>query len=373
MNKKTVNLFALILLLCQFANAQSTYESGYIVTTKNDTINGFIRNEMDSELANKISFKKNSSDALVIEYSTNELLAFGFSSGRIFKRMSLTSPKKTTQDTTFVFAKRLVKGKIDFYVWRHKQINSKDLFVVNNESQRKGHLTSPKKNKVKVDGKTYNESDNKYKRSLTYVKNDISLESKNNKNLRYGEKSIGKDIMAFNTNFQDEFPTEKYKEPIEYKYTILAGMPLSFDSIKLHFRVGLFRDKTFTEKSNKFSFLTGIVYQHWSEDETWDNRYQNGTSNYKWQMLNVIPFGIKFQTNTKHVIPYAYFGVGVAVLMMTDYVIENYENVGSETDFVFFPTVNVGVGAKIKVKSNFIITELTPTINGIFFNVGYSF
>jgi hypothetical protein len=300
-------------------------------------------------------------------------LGFGFSTGRIFERMLYVTKSEATKDTSYVFAKRLIKGKIDFYVWRHSKINSKDFFLVNNESEKKAHIKKPTKNKINVDGKTYNKSDNKYKRDLVYVKNDKSQDSQYNNNLKYGEKPIGKDIIAFNTNFQEDYPMEKYQEPIEYKYTILAGTPFRLNSEELHFRVGVYRDKTFVEKTNKLSFVAAVVYHHWSEDEIWDKKYQNGTSNYRWQMLNVIPFGIRFQSNSKKIIPYAYAGVGAAVLMKTDYVIKNYENIGSEKDFVFVPTVNVGVGLKYKVKSNYILTEVTPTINGLFFNVGYSF
>lgn len=373
MKKKTINLFLLIILTCQYLNAQSDYKAGYIITTNKDTINGFILNKIDSELANKINFKKNSSEITTTEYTTSELLGFGFGSGRLFKRMRINSKNLTTQDTTFVFAKRIVEGKIDLYVWRHKKHNSKDLFIVNNQSERQAHLTKPKKTEIKSDGKTYSKKDNKYKNYLFYIKNDKNIESKTYNKLRYGEKSISKNITLFNSSFKDKYPIMKYKEPFKYNYDVLAGIPFNLNSDELHFRVGVYRNKTFVEKSNKFSYLSGIIYHHWNEDKIEDYQSKNATVNYRWQMLNIIPVGIKFQANSKRIIPYYYIGVGLAVLMMTDYIIEDYENVGSQKEFVFLPTINIGVGVKIKVNSNFILAEITPTMNGIFFNVGYSF
>ncbi len=58
--------------------------------------------------------------------------------------------------------------------------------------------------------------------------------------------------------------------------------------------------------------------------------------------------------------------------MLTNRVIENSVNTGNETQFAFLPTLNAGLGLKIKAGNTFVITELTPTINNIFLNVGIS-
>lgn len=374
MKKKTINLFIVIILLGQYLYAQSNYNSGYIITTKNDTINGFILSKIDSELAYKINFKKKLSDKTIAEYNTRQLLSFGFSSGRIFKRMRVTTNNKATKDSSYVFAKRIVEGKIDLYVWRHKQINSKDFFILNNKSERKAQLTKPEKKEIKLDGKTFSKKIDRYKNYIIYVKEDENFKPKKNNKLRFGEKSIIKDIISFNRNFQDEYPIKEYREPVAYTYDILVGIPFQSKAEGSHFRVGVYRNKTFIDKSNKYSFLSGIIYLHWSNNnKEWNNQYETGTSNYRWQMLNLIPAGIKFQANSSRIIPYVYLGVGAAVLMRTNYIIEDYENVGSKNELGFLPTVNLGVGAKIKVGSNFILTEITPTYNGIFFNAGYSF
>ena len=374
MKKKKINLFILIILLVQSLYSQDKYHSGYVLTIKKDTINGFILNKIDSELAYKISFKRNSVDETIIEYNPNELLSFGFSSGRVFERMIVRNNNQTSKDSLYIFTKRIVKGKIDLFVWRHKKSNSKDFFIINNNSKREAQLIEPKKSEIKLDGKTYTKRDNNYKNYITFVKKDENLLPEKINNLKFGEKSISKDIISFNRNFQDEYPIEIYKEPFEYNYDILVGIPFSLKSEELHFRIAVYRNKTFIEKTNKLSYLSGIIYQHWNEkDNNWNKQYQNGTSNYRWQMLNIIPIGIKLQTNSKNIIPYGYIGAGAAVLMTTDYIIKDYEIAGSQNGFVFLPTVNVGLGAKIKVNSNFIMTEITPTMNGVFFNLGYSF
>ena len=368
-----INLSILIILLGQSFYAQDKYHAGFVVTMNKDTINGFILNKVDSELADSISFKQNSLDETIKKYNPEELLGFGFSSGRMFERKKLGNDNEVAKDSAYVFAKRIVQGKIDVFVLRHKNNISKEFFIENNSTKRKAHLIKPQKSEVKLNGKTYSNKDNKYKNYIAYVKSEENVDPKKNK-LRFGEKSISKNIISYNKNSQDNYPIEVYQEPFAYKYDIVVGIPFSLKSEELLFRAGVYRNKTFTDKSKTLSYFTGVVYNHWSrKDKNWDNKFKTGTSNYRWQMLNVIPVGFKFQTNSKNIIPYGYLGVGAAVIMITDYVIEDYEITGSEKDFIFLPTVNVGVGVKIKVNSNFILTEITPTINGVFFNLGYSF
>lgn len=375
MKVKTLNLFVLFILFCQNIKAQSSYDPGYVLTIENDTINGYILNDIDSKLAYKISFKNELSDSTITQYTTKELLGFGFTSGRVFERMQIKNKNQASTDSSNVFAKKLIDGKIDLYIWRHKKINSNDYFITNNRSGREAQLTKPKNERKEIDGKIYSKTNYKYKNQIVYVENDGTLEAKRSKRLKFGEKAIGKEILSYNRNFQEEYPIKKYEEPYEFSYDILAGIPLTFNEENTAFMIGFFRNKTFVEKTNRISYLSGIIYRYWSSnDGNLDYQYESGTPNYRQQILNIIPVGVKFQGNSGRVIPYGYIGAGIAAMINTNHVIEDYENVGSQTTFGgIYPTVNAGVGAKIKVNSNYILTEIAPTRLAVYFNVGYSF
>lgn len=374
MKIRKISLIVAIILFTQSLYSQDNYASGYVITTINDTINGFILDDIDAELALKISFKNNESNDAITEYNPTELLGFGFSSGRIFERKMVKKNSATSDENQFIFAKRIVKGKMDLFVWPHNNNKSKDFFIVNNSSKKQAQLTKPKKNEVMLDGKNYLEEDNRYKNLITSVKDNQSQTPEKNSKLRYSEKSIKKNIITYDNNYQEQFPVKIYREPYKYTYDILVGLPFAMKSDEVRFRVGVYRSKTFVDKSRKISYINGIVYQHSSDKNLeWNNEYRYGTSNYNWQMLNLIPIGIKYQTNAKKIIPYGYIGLGAAVIFMKDYVIYDYEITGSENQLSIIPTVNIGAGVKIKVKSNFILAEITPTINGVFFNLGYSF
>lgn len=373
--KKEINLFVLILLLGQFLYAQDNYKPGYVLTIKKDTINGFILNNIDAELADKISFKRNSSDEAITEYAPSELLGFGFSSGRIFERKRVRNDNQSSNESTYVFAKRIVKGKIDLFVWSHKKNNSKDFFVINNSTKREARLIKPKKTNVKTDGKTYSKSDNNYKHNIAFVKQEENLDPEQN-DLSFGEKPIIKNIISFNKKFQNEYPIEIYKEPTHHNYDILVGIPLNMKSPGRVFTISAYRSKTFSEKSNILSLIYGLSYYDWRDNDKnkiADYQSQNAEINYIWQKLNIMPLGIKLQTNGKRIIPYGYFSVGGAVLMMTDYLIEDYEFTGSRKEYLLRPAINAGIGVKIRIKSNFLLSEITPAMNRVFFKIGYSF
>ena len=374
MKNLKISLLLLIMLLGQSLYSQEKYDAGYVVTTTNDTIVGFILSKVDSDLAYSISFKNDLSTENIIAYSTNELLGFGFNTGRVFERKIDKYYSLKDEKNKYIFAKRIVKGKIDLFVWRQKDNKNREFFIVNNSSKNEAQLIKPQKKEVYLEGKNFSQEDKRFKYLVTYVENGESKTLDQTNKLRFSEKSISKEIISYNSKFKEEYPVEKYKEPYKYNYDILVGVPFGLDSDELHFRVGLYRSKTFTDKTNKLSYINGISYQNWSEKTNgWNRDYQYGTSNYSWQMLNLIPIGIKYQTSPKRITPYGYIGVGAAIIYMKDYVIYEYEITGTEDQIVITPTVNVGVGAKIRINSNYILTEITPALNAIFFNIGYSF
>lgn len=346
--------------------AQNYFEPGYIVNPQNDTIKGFILDSPDADHAIKIFFKPDQKTTPKI-YKPKDLSGFGFNSGRIFEKMPVISEK----DTTYIFAKNLVRGKIDLFVWRHPNIVKPDIFLSNNETNKTVHLIKPEK-KIFPDnnGKSYTQRDDQYFRKLQLIKEDSVLYD-NRDIIKFSENRIKRDILDYNKQFQSQYKIKKYVEKVNYDYDIIAGLPVN-SSEDLHFRAGLYRNKSREERSTNFSLMQGLVYNHWSNDDKELPAIQDGNSNYRWQLLNVVPLGINFHGNSKNIQPYGYAAIGAAVIMMKDHVIKGGVQQENETSFSVIPTVNFGVGTKIRLGKNFLIAELTPTITGLFWNVGFS-
>lgn len=344
--------------------AQSKLEPGYVITVEKDTLRGFIMEKTDAELAEKVSFKPDK-NAVLRTYKADELLRFGFNYGRTFEQIPV---KISAQDTSFIFVKRIVEGKIDLLVRRFPHQNNPDLYLSNN-TQTLAFPNSQKRKFLAGESNSYSQSEfvqelNKFSQDSSFVESVLSLK-------KFSEKKVRKEIIKYNQTFREEYPVEVYREQVKYNYDILAGLPIN-SSEELHFRVGVYRNKSRIERSTNYSFMQGIIYHHRSNKGTGIFVIPDENITYRWQLLNVIPVGVNFHGNTKIVQPYGYAGIGLGVIMEDEHVGVNLEQPGTETTYRFLPTLNVGMGLKIRLGNTSLITELTPTINSLFWNIGIS-
>ncbi|SFN70360.1 hypothetical protein [Salegentibacter flavus] len=334
-----------------------------MVDLKSDTLRGFIKEGSDARLAKSFTFKTSLKASAFKVYTPEELVGFGFENGRNFK----TQKSDLINYPGFVFAKRLIKGKTDLYVWRKKSQAKPDMFITNNEIDKTVHLINPsKKNVTSEDGKKFSRKDRKYLGLLYSIKTE--QQDQNRKEVRYSEKKIYEDLLNYNLQFSEDYPVSEYEEKQVNRYEIVVGMPMENSVGGTQFRVSIYRDKQRTERSTNWSYIRGVSFRHWGNEDRELPDFKNGTSNYRWQTLSLIPIGVKYQKAKGIVRPYAYAGLGIGVLLMTNYVIEKYENTGSEKSFSYGPTANLGVGLKINLGNSYLLTEITPTIDGIFFN-----
>jgi hypothetical protein len=106
-------LFIPLLLTSCFikVNAQTKYEPGFIITIDSDTINGFLLDEIDANMAYGIEFKKTPQDFQPKKIKSFELLGFGFNNGRIFERIQISENRDLQNDSSSVLVKKIVTGK----------------------------------------------------------------------------------------------------------------------------------------------------------------------------------------------------------------------------------------------------------------------
>lgn len=344
------------------------YEPGYIINLEKDTIKGYIIEKTDEELATGIWFKRNKNEYPEI-YKPKDLEEFGFNRGRVFS--SRYFPGKRKNDTSYIFAKNLVRGKIDLFVWSSPDRYKPDFFLENNETGRTAHLRRPERKKDTGTGNgAANKDEPTFPEAFAYVKGDTTTPAKD---LRYSENKIRKEIISYNEGFEDQYPIEEYKAPIEINFNIMAGIPFQFDAGETNFRAAVYVNKETPERRENMLLTYGVVYHYNQFRREIPEALQEGEIGLESHLLNIIPLAIKFQGGSGLILAYGYAGVGVAVDWETNLLVENSAEAGIFQNTRFFPTLNTGIGAKIKTRSGAVITELTPTLNGIFFNLGFSF
>ncbi|MBT1697055.1 hypothetical protein KK083_09230 [Fulvivirgaceae bacterium PWU4] len=360
-------LFTFLALgLCHALLAQNL-SPGFVVTSKGDTIRGFIVDGTDAELSPGITFKKLDGDKGEVKYLPKDLVSFGFNNGRIFRSFSFA----TQNDSVYIFAKRDVEGKVSMFTYARPEENRPEILLTNNSSGRTFHLTPPKKLKIDQNGKSRAGQSFEYLGLLNLAKGVQT--NYTSSNVSYHEKSIRKDILAYNQQYANDFPVYRYRPQPAFFYDITAGFSL-YNGVGTDFRMAFYGGRTFPELSRKMALIRGVSYRYSSLSEP--RRYiRNNSDNFRQQFLSAIPVGLYMQTDTSPVRFYAYGGIGLGLAIETNYHVVNYQDMGNEQEMGFFPALNLGAGVKIKAGSTFIIAELTPPGNrkGLFLNLGLSF
>lgn len=358
-------------LLSQTIQAQ-TWMKGYMVNLNKDTIQGLINDKTDRDLGSELEFKEQIKDKLVQHYSTEDLLGFGFNYGRIFERIVFTD---TLNDTIKVFAKRILEGRIRMFVWRKNSRTDFDVFLFNCSPERSVHLTEPIK---KVISEENGVQQTIYKINhvglLHYVKDDTSSQQGKETKIPFTERKIIQNVLQYNQVYQEQYPISIYKEKKKYFFDITVGMPF-IGGPGTSFRVAFYANRFSPEKNRHLSFFAGASYRFGRSNTKVESVGQDESLNYQQQWISFIPVGLNIHTAAKVIRPYFYAGLGVSVLANSNYEMVDNGNLGTVMDFLFLPALNIGVGVKIKVGSQFIAIEITPTGNygGVFANLGYSF
>jgi hypothetical protein len=369
MRKKILISLVCFLIVFTATFGQEQFKNGYIITNEKDTLHGQILSEIDSKLAFKISFRDEASGSEVTSYLVSDLVGFGFNNGRTFERITLRKPES---DTTSVFVKKVLTGKIDLWIWRNSN-DEPDILLKNNSNQKFVHLTKVDDRPTTEDGKKYTQPNYKFIGLLKHVTDNELKPTSRKKDLKYSERNITGQILSINQKYEEQIPTRSYKEELAFSYDISIGIPFQLDPKSTELKVGVIRRKTRVEKNTNVSTIRGITYYGWHEHGGYDNSIENGTSNHRWQLINILPLGLHFQGKHKTIKPYAYTGFGLAILALSDYQIVDSKNTGSKTSFLPYPTVYIGAGLKIKVGSNYLLAEVTPSIWNSTISLGLGF
>ncbi|HET7002607.1 MAG TPA: hypothetical protein VFI33_14890, partial [Puia sp.] len=112
---KFIKCFAILCLLCYSLPAQQIFDPGYIITPDRDTVKGFIKADLESDLISVVQFKQDEYSGLK-KFGPTDLSGFGIGKD-IYKSMRfLNTAEDSVTETAFV--KQLVKGEYNLYAYR---------------------------------------------------------------------------------------------------------------------------------------------------------------------------------------------------------------------------------------------------------------
>lgn len=365
----------LLFLIFQIhTKGQQLYESGYIITVETDTIHGLVKNSVDQDLANEIHFIQESATAPTI-YKPEDIRGFGFDNGRVFdhKKASLED------DSVFIFAKQVVHGKVDMWLWRQK--GDPSYFIGNNANGKTTQLRKEEKKKITKNGKTYYLETQRLHGALKYVLDQNPEQFSKKNNIKYSEKHLSNLIYSYNIQYQSTYPVSRYEEKVAYQYDVYLGLPWigSNDNSSSFFALtaGINRRKLKIEKSTKASFMQSLIYSgYFTKNFQYNGSARFGSTFSQIQIIRILPLGIHYDLIDNRVSPYIYAGLGTSIFILKEHEIVEYEDTGGRNVIGFPPyilSIVPGVGVKARVGSSYIFGEVRPSFFDPSFNFGYTF
>src|SRR5690606_18742058 len=349
-------VFLLFVIFSISGTAQNIFSPGYVVTAEGDTIRGLLLEKSDDEMSRRLIFRI-SEEAEIQKLTGTGISAFRFDSGREFERKTLLPKPGENRDTTYIFAKNVLRGQTDVFIGRHIQKRFPEIFLEDHINNTSIQVYRSRKD---LDMKEF---------LNRFYNNPDALN--NPQGVRFIEKRLLKTLAHQNAGQSAGYRISAYRESKENEWILMAGMPVDYSTKAIHFRGAVYFSRTRTERTSNFSSIFGIIYHHWERKEiSITGTQQYGEMNTKWQMINLMPIGIRFQGNSGTFRPYGYIGAGIGLLRETDVSLEAIGNSGDRVSRRIVPTINSGIGIKTKIGKHFLITELTPTVHNLFLNLG---
>jgi len=290
--------------------AQKKFTPGYITKNNQDTIRGYLQEEVKKDLVEQVAFKNDQSSSTVNHFRSGEISGFGYDNGNVYKSISF---KKTNGDSSILktcFAKQLIKGYYDLYVYlegeesfyvilRHdsSQFLFNTIYTANGEIKQQGNYLEKMRLLSASCPELYNSSNS----------------------LIYAEKEMGKFMTDVDHCVSPGSSVTSYYHKTKFKtdlFVYAGGMPLGKQSqitgdISLRFS---------SPQINKNAYLNiGVHYSN-----TLSVRSELGPTNHPYDistrhLVYSIPFTFQYNFTSGIIQPYLYFGFGYAFLDEIEY------------------------------------------------------
>lgn len=241
-NSIQLNLVACLSALLFFAAqgsliAQPDFRSGYILTSEQDTLRGFI--DFKSE---DICKYKSTSDAEVAIYRASQIESYGFDGNRVFQSIGIPVEKGLLERG---FAEVLILGKASLYRYNRD-------FYLQVDSDKLNKLETKRNVKVR-NGQTYSDYTYLYVGVLNYLLGDCIPYVVDENNTSLNEKKLFKLVVAYNQCKSADFTVFKEKKKFA-KATLGIQAGLMSSQLSHSGNVSTHPFPQFDTNSNEFLF-----------------------------------------------------------------------------------------------------------------------
>jgi hypothetical protein len=214
--KKTLLTF--ILFYATTAFAQTAFINGYVVLNTNDTLRGYLKQDVEENYLAHISFSNNTQGSSSHEYLPTDIKSFAFDDGNTFESIQFIDDGNS--QVTY-FAKYLLRGYYNLYTFRKKDLQ---YFLVKQDD--KVYFLY---DDIITSSGIYNTKGN-YKNILLFLSQSCKKMADQISNARYA----GSDLISFISKLNDCIAPENKSTVVEVQsktltriYVYAGGLPLS--------------------------------------------------------------------------------------------------------------------------------------------------
>jgi len=306
---KQLLLLSMIILISLFSLAQKHLTPGYIIKNNGDSLRGFLQEEIKKDLVKQIKFS-NEQKAAGKAFTPDEVKAFGYDQGNIYRAISFKSKVGGTVVDKTCFTRQLVHGEYDLFTYVD---NDRTYFVI------RGRDTS-----YFLYNTTYtalgsvNEQGNFFETIRILSAPCQQLNSRSDR-VVYTEKDIVGFIMELNQCIEPNKPTTSYyhKPKLVTNVFVYAGGLLSGQKSQVTGDIAL---RLSYPQINKRAYLN--IGFHLSNTLITEESLGGGYVRYKTDTRSVlfsIPVTVQYNLIQGIIQPYLFFGISGAYLRETEY------------------------------------------------------
>ena len=337
------------LFVARMSFAQNTFLEGYIVKAAGDTVKGYIKEDMDSHLAEKVSFRLNAlGDATT--YSVKDIRGFGFQ-GTIFRALNYFDEVDSVQKEKF--GKLLVEGYYTLYAL-YFGVGDHNFLVISREGKNFFLYDDVLRNTVEGSTK------GNYRNHLYFIGQACPEAMNRVETMTFAERNVARFVQDANNCLEpgskSAIHIKKAKTKYKGVYLFAGGIPLGKNGNQVMGQLmARFVSPAITQNA---SLNIGIEYTRYGSPTTTKVYTLSSQETHYITELYGVPIQLQYNFSRSWFQPYGYIGVGIVYKRDRDYLKYNdfgtvtYSSTNKLESGASFP---LGIGVEIYPTSHLII------------------
>jgi hypothetical protein len=279
--------------------SQEDFKQGYIVKNNGDTIQGYLKNDLEEKLSKEVIFKSvNGTEEI---FTPGNIQSFGFNNASVFRVVNYTDPLDNNSKKTH-FAKILFEGTNNLFSFIKREIY---FFVVKVKEDTSFLLYN---DVTTASGQVLDKGN--YRSQLFYFGRQCENVRSRAEQTQFNEKALLSYFIALEKCLGGATTIYYTKPESEMQFYLFAGGMLLGEKYEITAQ-GIIRF-ILPSQSRKTSLNTGFVYLRNLSNDSYQDFFGSIVTYNRLTEIFEVPLTIQYNFLEKTLQPYVYGGIGIA-------------------------------------------------------------